>query len=341
MRRTIDRLLVVAIVAGLAACGEPAAPSVGPTVADAPLPSPALVESAEAVDPEIERIIEFRRSLGLRHDPAYVLGLQDDPAARVFLLDFPMTMAEERELLAKQAETDRIIPVIQAYAARHESTFGGLYIDRDQVPGAVVVLFTDALLPHELALRADLGTAFIVLRQVRYSEAYLRSLQDAIARDAGWMEAIPARMWGVGTRIGENVVELEVSSAVPDAETIIAAHYDVGDALRVVSDGTGAMLIPAGTVTGTILLPNGDPVGENGLMLDAESDEPGKCGGGDIGYGVLQDGTFEYPCQAGTRTIIVRGPAPDGDGWPELGRATVEVPANGTVEVTIRLDEAP
>lgn len=327
-----------------ASCGDPPGPS---GVPGAPTAASAVSQSAavaEPLDPEIARIVAFRRSLGLRHDVEYVLALQDDPSARIDLLDFPMTLAEERELLARQAETDRVVGIVQAYAADHEDTFGGLYIDRDEMPGAVVAMFTDALLAHEVALRTKLGTAFVVLRQVRYSEAYLRSLQEVIAHDNDWMAEIPAHMDGVGTDIKENVVTLDVSSAEPDAEERIAAYYDMGDALRVVSDGTGQELIPWGWVVGTVLLPNGEPVTGQipFLTLDGESEdtELGECGGGDMGFGVADDGTFRYPCQAGTRTIIVRAEDPDG-GTREVGRVVVEVVADEETEVTIQLDEVP
>ena len=57
---------------------------------------------------------------------------------------------------------------------------------------------------------------------------------------------------------------------------------------------------------------------------------------GDVGYGVRDDGTFAYPCQAGKRTLVIYN-----DDRKELGRAVVDVIAGQTVTVTIRLTRDP
>ncbi len=59
---------------------------------------------------------------------------------------------------------------------------------------------------------------------------------------------------------------------------------------------------------------------------------------GDIGYGIMADGTFEFPCQAGVRVITITGHNAKG-GNVELGRATVTVIAGKTVRVTIRVKD--
>jgi hypothetical protein len=309
----------------------------------APIAHESTAPATMALDPEIARILEFRRSLGLRHDVEYVAALQDDPRARVFLLDFPMTLAEERELMARQEETDRIVSVVQAYAAHHAGTFGGLYIDRDEMPGAVVAMFTDGLLAHELELRAKLGTAFVVLRQVRYSESFLRSLQDKVREDLDWLEDIPAAFQGLGVDTKRNVLTLEVSSAKPDAAARIAAHYGLGAAFEVISDGTGEALIPAGWIHGRVVTADGEvPPEPTNLRLDGELVQVGlgRCGGGDMGFGVGEDGTFRYPCQAGTRTVVILDESAAA-GSEEVGRFTVEVPPDGVVEVVVTLDGSP
>ena len=169
----------------------------------------------------------------------------------------------------------------------------------------------------------------------------LSAIAERIKADLRWMKAIPARMWGIGVDQKKNVIVLEVSSAEPTAVRQIEDHYGLGDQLQVISDGTGAMLIPAGWVNGRVVTPDGTPLREDVLlMLDSTSSDPGHCGGGDIGFSVLPNGTFEYACQAGTRTILIMKSDPDGDDYP-IGSATVKVRAGKTVKVTIHLTEAP
>ena len=110
--------------------------------------------------------------------------------------------------------------------------------------------------------------------------------------------------------------------------------------IRVSSDGTGAHLLPVGTVVGRVLLADGRPPGRNDLMLDSGSpdDPPGWCGGGDIGYGVMEDGRIEFPCKLGWRTILVRDWVPDvGGDHPVITSVVVDVPPNREIEVEIRL----
>ena len=86
---------------------------------------------------------------------------------------------------------------------------------------------------------------------------------------------------------------------------------------------------------GKVRLANGKvPPSNVDLQVDFiyEPDNPGSCGGGDMGYSVRQDGTFEYPCQAGKRTLVIYG-----NDREEFGRATVSVVGGETVPVTIRL----
>jgi hypothetical protein len=58
--------------------------------------------------------------------------------------------------------------------------------------------------------------------------------------------------------------------------------------------------------------------------------------GGDIGFGVAADGTFELPCQAGGHIIQVQIGVPD-DGWKTLGEGHVVAVADSTVTLEIRL----
>lgn len=350
--RWVVPIAIAAIVAsGCVRAGADVVPS--GTASATPTPEPSLAAPTATIaptpevlpsdlDPKIAHAIDMRRGAGLRYDLDYVLASMSDPRAKVNLLDFPLYPEEEAKLLADQADQDVAVQAIQAYAADHADEFAGLYVDRDEHPGVVTALWTGHLELHERAISEALGGRLVLHRLVRYGYADLQAITERIKADQGWMKAIPARMWGLGVHERENIIVLEVSSAEPTAVQQIEDHYHLGDQLRVVSDGTGAMLIPAGWVKGRVIPPGSKRIDEDAhLMLDSTSSDPGHCGGGDIGFGIAHDGTFEYPCQAGTRTILVlKSGGEDGD-WYPIGSATVKVRAGKTVKVTIHLTEAP
>jgi hypothetical protein len=306
-----------------------------PTPAATPIPEASLPAS---LDDKTREAVRLRTEYGLRHDLAWIREVAADPSA---VLDFgvPMLPAETASLFARNELGDPVRRVLDGYG--HSDEFGGMYIDNAQ-SGVVVLLWTTDPASHEAAIRPELPRCHPVeFRQVRWSERELRDWQDRITADMDWMSGIAAMATGVGADISDNVVDLEVSSANPDAGDLIAAHYSApAGMIRVISDGTGAHLLPYGTVVGRVLLANGRPPGPNDLMLDAGSpdDPPGWCGGGDIGYGVLEDGGIEFPCKVGRRTILVRDWVPDGHGeHPVVASMVVQVPANGEVEAEIRL----
>ncbi len=140
----------------------------------------------------------------------------------------------------------------------------------------------------------------------------------------------------------QNRVDLAISSANAAAPALIAAHFGVPpEMLTVTSDGTGIALLPWGKVRGRIVEADGSPpANPDALTLGWVSDHPGPgsgdCGGGDIGYGVGDDGRFELPCQPGGWTIsITDNSKPD---RKEVGRTHVVVPPGLPVDVVIKLD---
>ena len=326
----------------IAAAASPT-PSPSPAGPPTPTPLPTPEPLPSDLDPDIRHAIEFRRSFGLRHDLEYVLNTYDDPKAHD-LMGFPWYPHEEAKFFADQAMQQEAVSVIQARAGRHRDEFGGVFIDREDDPGAVTSLWTRDLAAHEAAIRAQLPSdTSLAFGQVKYSEAHLRKLQDEIGPDWRWMESIGAAPQSLGVELLENILVMEISSANPDAPAIIEAHYGLGDKLRVESDGTGAALLPWGTVVGDVFGPNGRRLnGYHDLMVSAVSDDLGHCGGpGDIGYGVSDKGKIEYPCQVGVRTIqIQKRGAGDGE-WVVIGEARARVVKGETVSVEIHLTEAP
>ena len=320
---------------------SPSAAAASPTIEPCPTADP--LPAAEAslppdLDAATREAVRLRTEYGLRHDLAWIRQVATDPTA---VLDFgvPMLPAETASLFARNSLADPVRAALGDYG--HTAELGGLYIDHAS-GGVVVLLWTTDPAVHEAALRPKLPRCHpVAFRQVRWSEQELRQWQEKIGTDIDWMAEIPALVTGIAVDVIGNVVEIDISSAAKDAASRVAAHYDAPDGMiRVLSDGTGAYLLPDGTVVGRVLRADGSRPGPNNLMLDAGSpdDPPGWCGGGDIGYGVMEDGRIEFPCKAGRRTILVRDWVADGHGdHPIVASAVVEVPASGSVTVEIRL----
>jgi hypothetical protein len=287
------------------------------------------------LDPELADAIRLRRSYGLQSDLAYVRAVAKDPRASSDAYGVPVYPEEFEDFQRRHGESQEVAMIVQGYADAHRDEFGGLYLDEATHAG-VVSLWTDHLADHAGAIRKAVGPdARVAFGQVRYAEGDLRILQDQISADwrADWITAIPAEFQRVGVDIQASQVVVGVSSANPDAEAIIASHYDLGDRLRVESDGTGVALLPWGTVTGRV---TGITDSDTWLDLNWRSPDLGDCGGGDMGFGVNDRGRYELPCQVGTWTIIVVAIGAN-DTRRERGRGTVEVVADKTVTLDIHL----
>lgn len=353
----LSRRLGLATVAALlvSGCGA-TGPTEAPVSTPAPDPPPSVEPigprcagwiNAQGVDPttpeQIENAIRYRQQMGL---PSGLPFVREVACRRDANVDFavPLTAAEIAEFERRGRSVDAIRGTVRNYTDQHPDEFGGTYVDNAR-GGLPTVLWTAHLLEHETAIRAKLRPdAPIAFRQVRWSEQDLRALQDRVVRnDEAWFKEIGASPQSVGVHISENAVVIGISSANPEAAALIVAHYGMPDGMiRVESDGTGAALLPSGTVKGVVVRRDGKPLANVGSLMIQEGSggPPGWCGGGDIGFGVGNDGAFEYPCKVGVRVIQV---IEIGEVLPHpvLGEARVEVPAGAVVFVQIVIDQAP
>jgi hypothetical protein len=347
------RAIALVLVAGMlvAACSRaPAASDIGgPSVrntspvatvipASASPASAPTATPAATLDPEVARAIDFRRTFDLRFDLPFVVASLHDPKASSDPFGVPVYPDEATKLYADLADQDATIPIVVDYASGHRNESGGVYIDRDVHPAMVTSLWTGHLAEHAAALAALLHGHPTAVRLVRYTEIELDALRDRVEADIDWMERIPARMQSLGIGIVENVVTMDVSSAEPTAVRQIEQHYGLGDSLVVTSDGTGSVYLPWGTVKVTLRTADGRiPKAPGDLNIDYDYDPavPGQCGDG-VGYGIAEDGTVRFPCQAGARTLVITGLNAKG-GNVEVGRKTVTVIGGKTIPVTIRV----
>jgi len=283
-----------------------------------PLPS-ATVAATPQLDLATRASVEFRTSFGLRADLEFIRMVAKDPTASNEF-GVPLLRAEVADIQRRGANADRVVPIVQAYAAEHPAAFGGLWIDQEH-RGVVTVVFTKDAELHaaELATRLA-GVGVVNVRSARYSESELRALQDRIVADEAWFKTIPAQLQGVGVDVTKNAVEIDISTANARIKELIVARFGIpADAILVISDGTGIALEPWGTIRGKIVDVPPKVFGE--LTLQYSSDRVGAgCGMGDVGIGFKPDGTFELPCQGGHWTI-------------QAGRNIEDIVAEGVVDL--------
>jgi hypothetical protein len=330
-RHGLRVLLPVVLLGLLVACG-PAPLTSGEAATPEPLPS------------DIAYAMHQREQFGMRADQAWVEAVAADHRARIEMLDFPMLPAEEAALQARQATVDRVVGFVHRYTGDHPEEFGGLFIDPAR--HVVVTLWTAHADEHRLAILRELGAwAPLEARLGRWTERDLDALLERISADWDWMRAIGAAPVGAGVETMDGIVSIQVSSANPAAPALILAHYGVGpDILRVDSDGTGIVLLPRGTIRGTVVTADGGTPHTDALMVSWASDDTGDghgdCGVGDMGYGVGLNGRFTLPCAPGGWTITIeeaRDASGNGD-WTPVGSGHVIVPAGGEVTLRITLD---
>jgi hypothetical protein len=332
----------------VASCGT--APTPSPSPASTSLPSgaappavagaaPGSASLAPSADEEaIAYAISQRKTFGLRADEAWVRQVAADPRARIQLLDFLMLPEEEEAFEARQTDLEQLAQAVTEYGARHAGEFGGVWLD--QARHTVVAAWTRNPEIHRIAILAGLRSAGpLEMRLVRYPERDLNALTDRLFADREWYRTIDATPMSGGAMIMDNRVELQISSANPQAPALIAAHFgSPPDMLKVMSDGTGIQLEERGTVNLAIVTADGKAPGRNGLDVTWSPARPdGRDCGNMTGVVVPEDGTLSIPCAPGGWTFEIQARA--GEAWTPVGSGHVVVPSGGTVKLTITLDK--
>jgi hypothetical protein len=242
-----------------------------------------------------------------------------------------------------QSGGDRARAILRDYAAAHPESFGAIWIDQSWgTPARLASSWTRDIETHRAWLEAEIGSyASFALYDAEYTDAELQRVTDQIHDDLMWLDTLPAAVQSLGGSGRSNRVELEVSSAVPDARALIRAHYAAkfgfDPAMLIVqSDGTGASFVDWGTVHATLELPAGGLPNGVDLMPGWEGEITGlRCGHGDAGVG------FEdLPCQQGRWANTANARRDEGD-WEIVGSTVVDVVAGRTTEATIKVERWP
>jgi hypothetical protein len=222
----------------------------------------------------LEEARRFRTDFGLRSDDAWIFGVARDPSSDRTTYGVPLTAAEIQELARRIRDVDQIVPLVITYGEAHPEEWGGAYIDQ-QAGGVLVAQFTARVDLHRLALFAQVSpNAKLEVRQVTWTQAQLEAAKERFQQDEPWFATIPADIRSVGLDIRANRVVAAVSSPNPNAPEIVLAHFGWGEnLLQISSDGTGALLLPRGTLVVTVVDQAGRPVA--GLRCAAYPDLAG------------------------------------------------------------------
>jgi len=318
--------LVVILLAIVSAGCQPT-PTVPPSVA-----SPEPIATAPS-SMELANARRFRQDFGLRADDAWILAVAADPGADRTTFGIPLTASEVAELNRRVVAIDQISPVVIAYASA-QPDYAGTYIDNAR-GGILVAQFNARLDVHRAAIFAKVRPgAPVEVRQVRWSVADLEQFKSRLVGDEAWFRTIPAYLMGYGPDVMANRIEVQISSADPYADARIKAHYGWTDEVVIVnSDGTGALLLPKGTLRITAIDAQGRPVA--GLACVAISDVEGAQEPRPLPMPTTgRDGVCEFEVAATGYTIqLERGAGP-----PEIVATSRAVVVKGTTaRVTIRL----
>lgn len=252
------------------------------------------------------------------------------PSADRVTYGVPLTAEERDELLARAANADEIIEVIAAYGAT-QPDFAGVYTD-NLASSTVAVLFTGRLADHAAAIGRLVRPGSVwEVRRARWTLAELQGFQARIEQEQDRLSDIGATYQGVGILIGENQLDLMVSSADPNAAQRIIEHFAAQEWLRVRSDGLGPWRGGYGSLEVTVVNADGTPVTDATCrpVADASSAYLSE----DL-YGTSEAGTCSYSKVGATGyTVRIDGDSPTGP--VEIGSGRVTVPAGGVGRVRI------
>lgn len=243
----------------IAACGSTAPASVIPPPTRSPDPS--VAPSALAAR-DIAEARRFRMDFGLRSDESWIREVAADPTSADGKMQFgvPLTPSEVQELERRATGIEAIRELVIAYGLAHPDEYAGAWIDQPG-GGILVTQFSGHVEEHRAALRSRVSpNAPLEVRQVQRSLAYLKAEAARIDPNDPWFRSIPAVVISAGVDDVANQVFIRISSINADATRLIEDHFGWHGAVLVESDGTGALLLPRGSLVITVRDARGNPV---------------------------------------------------------------------------------
>lgn len=215
--------------------------------------------SATITATELADAQRFRSSFGLRTDEAWIRMVAVDPRSvpGVEAFGVPLMPDEMAELDRRARNSDQIFDLVEAYGLGYPDDWAGIFVDQ-QGDGAVVALFSSHLGQHEADLRQRVSPlASLEVRSARWSLRQLGAFKARVEADQDWLRTIDA--WYTRSQVypPENLVELRISSANPDAPALVAQHFQADGWLKVISDGIGHWDGPTGSLVVQAVGPSG------------------------------------------------------------------------------------
>lgn len=292
--------------------------------------SPAPQDTRPTTDSELDAQ-RFRSDFGLRSDLEWIRAVAADPTSDRTTYGVPLTPAEIAELARRSITLEAFRDQVIEYASA-QPDYAGAWIDQLR-GGVLVVQFAGTTLVHQAKILSMVRPgAPIEVRQVRWRLSEIQAWQDRVGAEEAWFLTIPAYLYANGPDEVQNRLTVTVSSADPDVESKILAHFGWTDEQVVVhSDRTGALLLQPGSLQVTAVDRTGAPV--EGLACVAIPDVAGAYDPRPLPMPTTdEDGICTIEAAAGAYTIqLERGEAP-----PTViatGRATIA--AKHLTEVTI------
>ena len=256
------RLLSAVIVLGLG--GIAAAAISTSTMLNAPTATPTAIASTNPwlAPAELARAEAFRKSYGLPSSDSWVRLVASDPQSllNVGKYSIPMTDAEVAVLRTRIADRQTVLDHLEQFGRDHTAEWGGYYLGNN----VIVALLIDPTGAVERELRTAVPAPFQV-KPARWSLEELTALSNQVSDDH-WLQA-NYHIMSAGVDVEHNNVALEVSSADPAAPAKIVAHFKADDKLVVSIDGSGAAVLPKGSVAGRAVDVSGKPAAGLGIEL--------------------------------------------------------------------------
>lgn len=258
--------------------------AVGCTPSVSPSPAPTSSGSSGTPQPsesaltatELSAAIKFRDTFGLRSDEAWIRLVSADPASQVGFTKYGVRLSpqEVEDLDTRTVAVEAIKTQVVNYGLAHPDDWAGAYVDQRR-GGILVAQFSDNVEQHRLALMSGIGPrAKFEVTSAAFSLEYLQSEAARIRGTDDWFMSIPAYLESYGVDVAANRILIGISSVEPAAQELIERHFGWSGLTKVESDGTGAQLLPFGTVRVEARDSKGAPV--TGLSCRAVSDLVGE-----------------------------------------------------------------
>lgn len=324
-------LLVVALLA-ITACNAAVASR---TPGQAAV-SPSHAATASLSQDELLKAVQFRISVGLRADEAWILQVAADPSSRAGEIAYgvPLTPDERAELDASRASYEEVVPKLTRYGQAHSDEWAGVY----EESGIVVAQFTGNVEQHAAAIALLVPTDAVRVKGVRWSLAELTDLSDRIALGKRWLGTVGATLISGGVDVRANAVTLRISTGNDQAPDLIADYFDADREQIHFTLAEPPWSGPTGVLVITAINASGDPVPD--LMCVPIPAEPGAYSS-DAAWSTLSDGRCLIP-GVGATDYVIELRAFDGvENWVDVGRGNVTVHGGEEAAVTIVVKSTP